>query len=147
MSTTQTRGVDTVRNISIISQWKWQGLMPILGTHIVDIPTVGLERKKLLIPSGKTRPCLIFIFPWCPYFSCWKSYRYRRMIKDIFSSDFEVLIETMSISVPWYLGPCYQFKAQPPFEVRLADWPWTPFGVCANLLRDRCSCRSYNFKV
>ena len=31
--------------------------------------------------------------------------------------------------------------------VRLADWPWTPFGVCANLLRDRCSCRSYNFKV
>ena len=40
-----------------------------------------------------------------------------------------------------------QVKAQPPFEVRLADWPWTPFGVCANLLRDRCSCRSYNFKV
>ena len=42
---------------------------------------------------------------------------------------------------------CYQVKAQPPFEVRLADWPWTPLGVCANLLRGRCSCRSYNFKV
>ena len=40
-----------------------------------------------------------------------------------------------------------QVKAQPPFEVRLADWPWTPFGVCANLLWDLCSCRSYNFKV
>ena len=43
--------------------------------------------------------------------------------------------------------PCKQVKAQPPFEVCLADWPRTPFGVCANLLRDRCSCRSYNFKV
>ena len=40
-----------------------------------------------------------------------------------------------------------QVKAQPPFKVRLADWPRTPFGVCANLLRDRCSCRSYNLKV
>ena len=40
----------------------------------------------------------------------------------------------------------YQVNAQPLFEVRLADWPRTPFGVCANLLRDRCSCRSYNSK-
>ena len=30
--------------------------------------------------------------------------------------------------------------------MRLADWPRNPFGVCANLLRDRCSCRSYNSK-
>ena len=39
-----------------------------------------------------------------------------------------------------------QIKAQPPFEVHLADWPWSSFRVCANLLRDQCSCRSYNFK-
>ena len=42
---------------------------------------------------------------------------------------------------------CHQVKSQPPFEVHLADWPWTPLGVCANLLRGRRSCRSYNFKV
>ena len=41
----------------------------------------------------------------------------------------------------------HQVKVQPPFEVRLADCRWTPLGVCANLLRGRCSCRSYHFKV
>ena len=51
--------------------------------------------------------------------------------------------------VPGYTGEIRdnQVKAQPPFEVRLADWPWTSLGVCANLLRGRCSCISYNFKV
>ena len=34
-----------------------------------------------------------------------------------------------------------------PLNVRLADWPWTPFGVCTNLLRDQWSCRRYHFKV
>ena len=50
----------------------------------------------------------------------------------------------------------------PPYDITRPGWvsrsrrnprsrcAWltrTPFGVCANLLRDRCSCRSYNFKV
>ena len=41
----------------------------------------------------------------------------------------------------------YQVKAQPPFEVCLADWSWTPFGVRANLHRDPRNCKSYNFKL
>ena len=53
----------------------------------------------------------------------------------------------LDIYLLWDMNSVKQVKAQPPFEVRLADWPWTPLGVWANLLRGRCSCRSYNFKV
>ena len=41
----------------------------------------------------------------------------------------------------------YKVKVYPLFEVRTADWPWTPSMVRTNLGRGRCGCQDYTSKL